>query len=186
VSTKVAAIKYLTPSMHMLVWLNWIPTILPLRGDCDAIDAYAHVAELDPNNPAIAWQLRLLRSTLANGGQIPILPCAMRGALSVFYISKVDRYCDSLSAYSQAIHINPYIPDRWFDLVSVHESCRNQISDAIDAYACVAELDPNNPATAWRLRLLCNTLANQEQTQSPTASSGSCHIDPSLCPIHSH
>lgn len=46
----------------------------------------------------------------------------------------------------QAIRINPYIPEGWFDLGGLYESCNNQIGDAIDIYAQAAELDPGNGA----------------------------------------
>jgi tetratricopeptide (TPR) repeat protein len=51
---------------------------------------------------------------------------------------------DALDAYSRAIRINSYISEVWFDLGSLYESCNNQISDAIDAYARASELDPSN------------------------------------------
>ncbi|KAG8972476.1 Lysine-specific demethylase 6A, partial [Tulasnella sp. 427] len=69
-------------------------------------------------------------------------------------------YRDALDAYSRAIRINPYIPEVWFDLGSLYESCNNQISDAIDAYARAADLDPNNQVIKSRLRLLKDVQAN--------------------------
>ncbi|KAJ3709461.1 hypothetical protein C8R42DRAFT_730079 [Lentinula raphanica] len=42
----------------------------------------------------------------------------------------------------------------WFDLGSLYESCNNQISDAIDAYARASELDPGNAVISNRLQLL--------------------------------
>ncbi|KAF6765927.1 TPR-containing protein Mql1 [Ephemerocybe angulata] len=40
---------------------------------------------------------------------------------------------------------SPYISEVWFDLGCLYESCNNQITDAIDAYARASELDPANP-----------------------------------------
>ena len=54
---------------------------------------------------------------------------------------QVSQYHDALDAYSRVIRINPYILEVWFDLGSLYESCNNQISDTIDAYARPAELD---------------------------------------------
>ncbi|KAG8726346.1 Lysine-specific demethylase 6A, partial [Ceratobasidium sp. 423] len=58
---------------------------------------------------------------------------------------------DALDAYSLAIRINPYISEVWFDLGSLYESCNNQISDGIDAYARAAELDPGSPHITQRI-----------------------------------
>ncbi len=54
-----------------------------------------------------------------------------------------------------AIRINPYISEVRSDPGRLYESYNNQISVTIDAYACAAELGPNNPATTQRLQLLC-------------------------------
>jgi len=59
--------------------------------------------------------------------------------------------------------INPYISEVWFDLGNLYESCNNQITDAIDAYACAAELDPSNVAIAQHLQLLKNAQATGSQ-----------------------
>ncbi|KAG8726272.1 Lysine-specific demethylase 6A, partial [Ceratobasidium sp. 423] len=58
---------------------------------------------------------------------------------------------DALDAYSLAIRINPYISEVWFDLGSLYESCNNQISDGIDAYAHAVELDPGSPHITQRI-----------------------------------
>ncbi|KAJ7712912.1 hypothetical protein DFH07DRAFT_1018823 [Mycena maculata] len=63
----------------------------------------------------------------------------------------------------RAIRINPYISEVWFDLGSLYESCNNQISDAIDAYARASELDPSNPVISQRLALLKNAQATGGQ-----------------------
>ncbi|KAI0719042.1 hypothetical protein C8Q72DRAFT_788949 [Fomitopsis betulina] len=82
-------------------------------------------------------------------GRNPTFWCS----IGVLYF-QINRYRDVLDAYSHAIHINPYISKVWFDLGSLYESCNNQISNAIDAYARAAELDPSNTAITQCLSLL--------------------------------
>ncbi|KAJ7933681.1 hypothetical protein B0H13DRAFT_2306511 [Mycena leptocephala] len=48
-------------------------------------------------------------------------------SIGVLYF-QINQYRDALDAYSCAIRINPYILEVWFDLVSLYESCNNQIS----------------------------------------------------------
>lgn len=59
----------------------------------------------------------------------PTLWCS----ISVLYV-QINQYCDALDAYSPAIRINPYIPEVWYELGSLYESCNNQIGDATGAY----------------------------------------------------
>ncbi|KIM58092.1 hypothetical protein SCLCIDRAFT_129092, partial [Scleroderma citrinum Foug A] len=66
----------------------------------------------------------------------------------------------------RAIHINLYILEVRFNLSSLYESCNNQILDAIDAYACTAELNPGN-LSELHLHLLKN--AHATGSQLPTA-----------------
>ncbi|KAG1836155.1 hypothetical protein F4604DRAFT_1943578 [Suillus subluteus] len=80
------------------------------------------------------------------------------GVLSGFFTSKSTNSM-TLDAYSRAIRINPYISEVWFDLGSLYESCNNQISDTIDAYAHASELDPGNHVISQRLQLLKNAQA---------------------------
>jgi len=84
---------------------------------------------------------------------VAILPS---GALSASSISKSTNTVTLLM-------INPYISEVWFDLGNLYESCNNQITDAIDAYARAAELDPSNVAIAQRLQLLKNAQATGSQ-----------------------
>ncbi|KAG8685200.1 Lysine-specific demethylase 6A [Ceratobasidium sp. 423] len=88
-------------------------------------------------------------------GRNPTFWCS----IGVLYYN-INQFRNALDAYSRAIRINPYISGVWFDLGSLYESCNNQISDAIDAYAHAAELDPGNPHITQRLNLLCNVQAN--------------------------
>ncbi|KAG9088653.1 hypothetical protein FS749_001993 [Ceratobasidium sp. UAMH 11750] len=76
------------------------------------------------------------------------------GAASAFSITTLTNSATPLDAYSHAIRINLYISKVWFNLTSLYKSCNNQISDAIDAYAHAAELDPGNPHITQRLNLL--------------------------------
>ena len=74
-------------------------------------------------------------------------------SIGVLYF-QISQYRNALDAYSRAICINLYISEVWFDLESLYESCNNQITDAIDAidaYACTAELNPSNVAIAQHL-----------------------------------
>lgn len=82
-------------------------------------------------------------------GRNPTFWCS----IGVLYF-QISQYRDALDAYSRAIRINPYISEAGFDLGSLYESCNNQITDAIDANARAAELDPSNVAIAQRLQLL--------------------------------
>ena len=66
----------------------------------------------------------------------------------------INQYRDAIDAYSRAIRINPYIPEVWFDLGSLYESCNNQIGDASNAYARTADLDPGNIVIKQRLESL--------------------------------
>jgi glucose repression mediator protein len=86
--------------------------------------------------------------------------------IGVLYF-QIKQYRDALDAYSRAIRINPYIPEVWFDLGSLYESCNDQIGDTIDAYARAAELDPGNGAITQRLHLLKHSQATG--TQLPAA-----------------
>ncbi|KAJ7720470.1 hypothetical protein DFH07DRAFT_972607 [Mycena maculata] len=72
----------------------------------------------------------------------------------------------------RAIRINPYISEVWFDLGSLYESCNNQISDAIDAYARASELDPSNPVISQRLALLKNAQATGGAVMPPPGLTG--------------
>ncbi|KAG8927220.1 hypothetical protein FRC01_007813 [Tulasnella sp. 417] len=115
-------------------------------------------------------------------GRNPTFWCS----IGVLYYN-INQYRDALDAYSRAIRINPYSPEVWFDLGSLYESCNNPISDAIDAYARVADLDPNNQVIKSRLRLLKDVQANggtmpaapEPQDVHPTAYT-SGHGPPSL------
>ena len=83
-------------------------------------------------------------------------------SIGVLYF-QINQFRDALAAYSRAIHISLYIFEVWFDLSSLYESCNNQISDTIDAYARAAVLDPGNPDITQRLHLLKNTQATGSQ-----------------------
>jgi len=48
-------------------------------------------------------------------------------------------------------------------LGSLYESCNNQISDVIDAYARASELDPSNHVISQRLQILKNAQATGDQ-----------------------
>ncbi|TDL13750.1 hypothetical protein BD410DRAFT_365540 [Rickenella mellea] len=91
-------------------------------------------------------------------GRNPTFWCS----IGVLYF-QINQYHDALDACSRAIRINPYISDVWFDLGSHYESCNNQTSDVIDAYARASELDPNNPVITQRLQLLRNAQATGGQ-----------------------
>ncbi len=76
------------------------------------------------------------------------------GARSVSSTSKSTSTATRSTRTRAPIRINPYISEVWFDLGSLYESCNNQISDAIDAYARASELDPGNHLITQRLQLL--------------------------------
>jgi glucose repression mediator protein len=74
-------------------------------------------------------------------------------SIGVLYF-QINQFHDALDAYSCAICINSYISEVWFDLSSLYESCNNQISDTIDAYAQASKLNSSNPAISQHLQLL--------------------------------
>src|ERR1700694_4892656 len=79
-------------------------------------------------------------------GRNPTFWCS----IGILYF-QISQYRDALDACSRAIRINPYISEVWFNLGSLYESCNNQITDAIDAYARASELDPSNHVISQRL-----------------------------------
>ncbi|KAH9965579.1 hypothetical protein BJV74DRAFT_890217 [Russula compacta] len=113
----------------------------------------------------------------------PTFWCSIR----VLYF-QINQFCDTLDAYSWAICINPYISEVWFDLGSLYESCNNQISDVINAYARASKLDPSNPMISHRLKLLKTAQATggqllavpSPQDVHPTAYSSAIVPPPSL------
>lgn len=54
-----------------------------------------------------------------------------------------------------------------YDLGTLYESCENQTSDALDAYAKALELDPNNNHIKSRIELLKNPNRNSGLPPSP-------------------
>ncbi|KAG9094845.1 Lysine-specific demethylase 6A [Ceratobasidium sp. UAMH 11750] len=110
---------------------------------------------------AHTWQAKNIKSLTSRINSIGVL----------YY--NINQFRDALNACSRAIRINPYISEVWFDLGSLYESCNNQISDAIDAYARAAELDPGNPHITQRLNLLRDVQANNS-------------FLPTCAPVHAH
>ncbi|KAG8680716.1 Lysine-specific demethylase 6A, partial [Ceratobasidium sp. 423] len=74
------------------------------------------------------------QQTVYGGGCNPTFWCSTGG---LYYI--INKFRDAPGTYSRAIRINPYITKVSFDLGSPYESCNNQISGAIDAYARTVE-----------------------------------------------
>ncbi|KAK7691377.1 hypothetical protein QCA50_004776 [Cerrena zonata] len=132
------AIQYLTKSLEagkylaLHIPLSWYPL------------GRAYMAGQKYNKVYEAYQQAMYRDR-----QNPTFWCP----IGVLYFES-NQYRDALDAYLRAICINPYILEDWFDLGSLYESCNNQISDAIDAYARAAEPDPANTMIAQRLLLL--------------------------------
>lgn len=89
------------------------------------------------------------QQTVYRDGKNPVLWCS----IGILYF-QISQYHDALGAYSRSIRLNPYIPEIWFNLGILYESCNNQISDAIDAYRRVLELEPENATVQHRLQLL--------------------------------
>ncbi|KAJ7816602.1 hypothetical protein B0H14DRAFT_3475265 [Mycena olivaceomarginata] len=116
----------------------------PARSTTKAHEAYQQAVYRDSQNPAF-W-------------------CS----IGILYF-QINQYRDAHDAYSRAIRINPLISEVWFDLGSLYESCDNQISDAIDAYARASVLDPNNPVISQRLALLKNAQATGGQVPAAPA-----------------
>jgi tetratricopeptide (TPR) repeat protein len=79
-------------------------------------------------------------------------------SIGVLYY-QINQFTDALDAYGRSLRLNPYIPEVWFDLGTLYESCENQVPDAIDAYTKALELDPNNQMTKQRLNYLKNPQA---------------------------
>ncbi|KAG1879451.1 hypothetical protein C8R48DRAFT_668288 [Suillus tomentosus] len=98
--------------------------------------------------------INLDQQAVYRDGRNPTFWCS----IGVLYF-QINQFRDTLDAYSRAIHINPYISEIWFDLGSPYESCNNQISDAIYAYARASELDPGNHVISQCLQLLKNAQA---------------------------
>ena len=84
-------------------------------------------------------------------GKNPALWCS----IGILYF-QIMQFHDALGAFSRSIRLNPYIPEIWLNLGILYETCNNQISDAIDAYRRVMELEPENAAIQQRLQLLQN------------------------------
>lgn len=82
-------------------------------------------------------------------GQNPTFWCS----IGVLYY-QIHQYHDALDAYSRAIRFNPYIPEVWRNLGALYESCNNQISDAIEAYARAFDLDADDKVVESRLNYL--------------------------------
>ncbi|WFC93497.1 glucose repression mediator protein [Malassezia brasiliensis] len=128
-----------------------------------AIQLLSQSLDSDPSDPK-AWYLlgraymdaeeynkayEAYQQTVYRDGKNPVLWCS----IGILYF-QISQYHDALGAYSRSIRLNPYIPEIWFNLGILYESCNNQISDAIDAYRRVLELEPENTAVQHRLQLL--------------------------------
>lgn len=74
-------------------------------------------------------------------------------SIGVLYF-QISQFRDALDAYSRAIRLDPNIPEIWYNLGALYESCNNQIQDAIDAYTKAVELDPANERAKKRLQWL--------------------------------
>ncbi|KAG1829880.1 hypothetical protein EV424DRAFT_1585852 [Suillus variegatus] len=114
-----------------------------------------------PSNPLSLMSLlpiNLDQQAVYCDGRNPTFWCS----IGVLYF-QINQFHDALDACSRAIHINCYISKVWFDLGSLYESCNNQISDAIDAYARASELNPGNHVISQCLQLLKNAQATGGQ-----------------------
>ncbi|KIM57902.1 hypothetical protein SCLCIDRAFT_129306, partial [Scleroderma citrinum Foug A] len=135
---------------------------------------YAYMAGQKYNKAYEAYQ-----QAVYHDGRNPTFWCS----IGVLYF-QINQFRDALDAYSRAICINPYISEVWFDLSSLYESCNNQISDAIDAYACTAELDPVS-RTKHHLHLLKNVQATGSQlpaTPGPQDVHPTAYANPTIPP----
>ncbi|WFD42785.1 glucose repression mediator protein [Malassezia psittaci] len=128
-----------------------------------AIDLLSQSLDSDPNDQK-AWYLlgraymnaeeynkayEAYQQTVYRDGKNPVLWCS----IGILYF-QISQFHDALGAYSRSIRLNPYIPEIWFNLGVLYESCNNQITDAIDAYRRVLELEPDNSLVQQRLQQL--------------------------------
>lgn len=121
--------------------------------DCDPNDQQtwylvgrSYMEMQDYNKAYDAYQQAVYRD-----GKNPTLWCS----IGILYF-QIMQFHDALGAFSRSIRLNPYIPEIWLNLGILYETCNNQISDAIDAYRRVVELEPENTAIQQRLQLLQN------------------------------
>lgn len=104
----------------------------------------AYMSSKDYSKAYDAYQQAVYRD-----GKNPVLWCS----IGILYFL-IGQYHDALGAFSRSIRLHPYIPEVWFNLGILYESCNNQISDAVDAYRRMLELEPENAVVQKRLGLL--------------------------------
>ncbi|KAE8449874.1 hypothetical protein EG329_007351 [Mollisiaceae sp. DMI_Dod_QoI] len=69
---------------------------------------------------------------------------------------KINQREDNLNAFLLSIRLNPYLPELWYNLGVLYESCCNQPMDAVMAYERYLELEEiPDPVTKTRVEYLC-------------------------------